>query len=43
MALDILDHDSPVIDQNANRQRKAAESHGVEGLPSGDKCRERRK
>ena len=34
VALDVLDHDRAVIDQDADRQRKAAERHGVERLPA---------
>ncbi len=32
VALDVLDHHGAVIDQDADRQRKAAQRHGIEGL-----------
>ena len=34
MPLDVFDHDRGVVDQDADRQRKAAERHGVERLPA---------
>ena len=32
VALDVLDHHRAVVDQDADRERKAAERHGIEGL-----------
>ena len=32
MALDVLNYDRAVVDQDANRQRKAAERHGIQRL-----------
>jgi Xaa-Pro aminopeptidase len=34
MALDVLDDDGAVVDQDADRQRETAERHGVERLPA---------
>jgi hypothetical protein len=33
VAFDIFDDDRAVVDQDADGQRKAAQRHGVEGLP----------
>ena len=32
MALDVFDHHRAVVDQDADRERKAAERHGIERL-----------
>ena len=32
MTLDVLDHDRAVVDQDADRQRETAESHGIQRL-----------
>jgi hypothetical protein len=42
-AVGILDCDSRIVDQDANRKREAAESHGVDGLTEEEKNDERRK